>query len=74
VGAYSGPLTSNTASNSPDLRKAREGTLTLDLVDARTKELVWRGSVSDTVADPGHLKLVVDDAVKQLLAGYPPKK
>jgi hypothetical protein len=74
AGAYAGPLTSNTASNSPDLQKAREGTLTLDLLDARTNELVWRGSFSDTVADPGHLRLFVDDAVKRLLDGYPPGK
>jgi hypothetical protein len=56
-----------------DVRQYRDGTLILDLVDARTKELAWRGTVSDTVSSPEEVRRVIDAGVKKLLAEYPPK-
>ena len=55
------------------------GTLLIDLVDAKKKELVWRGVASDTLnTDPNR---TAEDREKKLravasemFAGYPPKK
>jgi hypothetical protein len=56
-----------------DVRQYREGTLVLDLVDARKKQLVWRGVATDTVTSPSQVKHVVDGAVRDLLVHYPPE-
>ena len=56
-----------------DVRQYRDGTLILDLVDARTKQLVWRGTASDTVSSTSQVKGVVEAAVHDMLAHYPPK-
>lgn len=47
-----------------------EGTLTLDLIDVRTRQLVWRGRVSGTVELKGtdrKVEKAVDRLVKQPL-------
>ena len=47
-----------------------EGTLTVDLIDAKTRQLVWRGRVSGTVELKGNDKKIdkaADKLVKQLL-------
>ncbi|HET8542715.1 MAG TPA: DUF4136 domain-containing protein [Anaeromyxobacter sp.] len=52
-----------------------DGTMLLDLVDAKTKKLVWRGTASDTFSSPtpDSVKKAVDEAVRQLMGAYPPK-
>jgi hypothetical protein len=54
-----------------------EGTVILDMVDAKKKELIWRGSVQG-VLDPGAStdKKVqnVNEAVTKILADFPPQK
>ena len=54
-----------------------EGTVILDIVDAKKKELVWRGSVTGVV-DPGastdQKVQNVDEAVSKILADFPPQK
>jgi hypothetical protein len=53
------------------------GTLVVDLVDAKTRELVWRGMASrdidagETQQDRAH---VTQEAVDKLFADFPPKK
>jgi hypothetical protein len=56
-----------------DVQVYREGTLILDLVDARTKQLVWRGTATDSVTSTSQVREVVDSAVREMLANYPPK-
>jgi hypothetical protein len=51
----------------------RDGTLIVDLIDARTKELAWRGTASDTVSDPSQVQGVVNNAVHTLMQEYPPR-
>jgi len=54
-----------------------EGTLILDLVDAKTKTLVWRGTATGTVQkdnSPEERETNIKLAVGHLLEGYPPKK
>jgi hypothetical protein len=55
------------------------GTLMIDLVDAKKKELVWRGVASDTLnTDPSRTaedrEKKLRDVAAQMFAGYPPKK
>lgn len=51
------------------------GTLTLDLVDSRTKKLVWRGwseGVLDGIDEQRVLESRLDDAVRRILSKLPP--
>jgi hypothetical protein len=53
------------------------GTLIVDLVDANRKELVWRGTASDTLdpeASPEKKEKNLQEAMAKLLANYPPAK
>jgi Domain of unknown function (DUF4136) len=53
------------------------GTLVVDLVDARDKELVWRGTATsaiDTTASAEKREAAVQEAVGKLFASYPPKR
>jgi hypothetical protein len=67
-GMYGAPAAYGT-----EVRQYRDGTLILDLVDGRTKQLVWRGTASDTVSSPSQVKDVVQAAVRDMLVHYPPK-
>lgn len=57
-----------------DVREYKEGTLLLDFVDAKTKQLVWRGTATDTIVSTGDLPKVIDGVVAELLRSYPPPK
>ncbi|MNC86612.1 hypothetical protein D3C83_22840 [compost metagenome] len=52
-----------------------EGTLVIDLVDARTNRLVWRGwataAIDGVVADQARLERRVHDAVERILDRLP---
>ena len=54
------------------VQKYQQGTLVVDLVDAKEKELVWRGwakgEVNDSIA-----KEKIDDTVGKILDKYPPE-
>jgi len=51
------------------------GTLVLDIIDARTERLVWRGwardSLEDVLGDRERLEKMVDDAVGRMLQRLP---
>ncbi|MFC0183071.1 protein of unknown function [Pseudarcicella hirudinis] len=47
------------------------GTLIIDVIDARTKELVWRGSVENPVNDPARLSKQFSKEARTILAKYP---
>ena len=49
-----------------------EGVLIVDLVDAKTRGLVWRGWTADPLPDSGDLTRVVDHAVGEVFENYPP--
>ena len=49
------------------------GTLVLDFVDAKKKELVWRGTASGVI-DPGKTAEQIDGIIAKLLDNYPPPK
>jgi hypothetical protein len=48
-----------------------EGTLIIDIVDARTNQLVWRGSVAGTVDSPANVGRQVEKAVRTIFKKYP---
>jgi hypothetical protein len=51
----------------------RDGVLTVDLVDRKTRELVWRGSIAaDIKEDPEKLHQQIDKLVEKILKNYPP--
>src|SRR5262245_44742574 len=56
-----------------DLNKVREGTLVLELYDARTKDVVWRGVASEVGVREDQMEESIRAAVKKLVEGYPPK-
>ena len=53
-----------------------EGTLLIDVIDPATMQLLWRGSgtgVVDPQASPEKREQRINDAVDQILAGFPPR-
>ncbi|MGV8961477.1 MAG: DUF4136 domain-containing protein [Stenotrophomonas sp.] len=56
-----------------DVRRYTEGTLNVDLVDARQNRLVWEGVAVGTVArmDPEQRETKIDEAVAAVFARFP---
>ena len=51
------------------------GTLVVDLFDAHTKTLLWRGSSSDTLSDKSDKNIKnLDKAVQKMFAHFPPEE
>lgn len=61
-----------------ELRYYKEGTLVIDFVDAKTKELIWRGAVKRIFEpgkiDAGKVKGRINHAVEKVLSKFPPNK
>jgi hypothetical protein len=61
-----------------DVYSYQEGTLIVDLVDAQSKQLVWRGTaqgvLSETTPSPEQMQKKIDDVVGRMFEKYPPKK
>jgi hypothetical protein len=58
-----------------DVYQYQEGTLVLDLVDAASKQLVWRGTaqgVLDSNPNPEKLQEKINNIVGRMLQNYPP--
>lgn len=63
-----GPVTYNTYIT-------KKGTLVVEIADARNKQLLWRGAVTDTISDNSDKNIkTLDKAVAKLFQGYPPKE
>lgn len=52
----------------------QEGTMILDMVDARSNNLVWRGSVADAVNNPARLGSEFAKSAKDILDKFPVEK
>ena len=55
----------------------QQGTLVVDMIDSRTKELVWRGSAQATLLEnptPEKTQQRINQAVGRMFQKYPPKK
>jgi len=67
---YAGPRMTGTYEYEYD-----EGTLLLDVIDPRTKDLLWRGSATAAVYpsdSPEKRERRIDEAVAKILAEFPP--
>lgn len=51
-----------------------EGTLVLDFIDARTSNLVWRGSVADPINNPAKFGEKFSEAARNILDKFPVSK
>ena len=50
------------------------GTLIVDLFDAKTKKLIWRGSASDTLSDNSNKNIKnLDKGVEKMFKHFPPE-
>jgi hypothetical protein len=52
-----------------------QGTLVLDIVERRSKKLVWRGTARATLLEnptPERSTARINEAVRKILAGFPP--
>jgi Domain of unknown function (DUF4136) len=50
-----------------------EGTLVLDVVDAKTKQLAWRAYCKGVIRDPSKRDKIINKAVGKALKKFPPK-
>lgn len=58
-----------------DVYRYTEGTLVIDVVDASSKQLIWRGSAQGTVNPgmaPEEIEHRIDEAVAKILERFPP--
>lgn len=72
-----GPYRLGTVSRVARTEEILTGTLAVDLVDARTKMIVWRGTASkeiDVRADPEKRERNITRATERLFKNYPPAK
>jgi hypothetical protein len=67
-GGYGGMGTSTTREITYE-----KGTLVVDMYDAKKKQLVWRGTGTDTVSDnPQKVVKLINDIVDKIFTNYPP--
>ena len=59
--------------SSQDYRLKRKGTLTVDLVDQETNQLVWRGSATQTYSKPEEGPKKAKKAIDKMFKKFPPK-
>jgi hypothetical protein len=59
------------ATTAVDVRQYRDGTLIIDLVDASSRQMIWRGTATDTFS-PGAEAKTIANAIDKTLAEYPP--
>jgi hypothetical protein len=50
-----------------------EGTLIVDAIDVKSNQLIWRGSISDAINNPGNLHTTAIKAVKLVFKKFPIK-
>lgn len=75
--AYGAPAGGSSGSATTTTTIVHSGQLILDMYDANTKQMVWRGMVSDAIdanAKPDKKQKQMDKAVEKLLKDYPPQK
>ena len=56
-----------------DVRKYNKGTVVIDIVDARTHQLVWTGTIEKTISNPNPPGKKITKSVNKLLKNFPPQ-
>jgi hypothetical protein len=67
-------LREKTYCESPEIVNYDNGTLIIDIVDAHTKQLVWRASMSDVIDNPNYSGSIFSKKVKRILKNFPTQK
>lgn len=70
-GAYRGGISTHTT-----VTEYQEGTLLIDVIDPKSKQLVWRGSGQSRLrrsSTPEQREQRIDEAVAQILESFPPR-
>jgi len=63
------------SSTSTTVRPVTTGTLIVDLVNAKTNQLMWRGAGSDTITgDPEDTERTINEVIYRMFGEFPPKK
>jgi hypothetical protein len=57
-----------------DVRSYQQANLIIDIIDAHTHQLVWRGWTSSELTRANYSSPAVDEAVKRILAEFPPAR
>jgi hypothetical protein len=70
---YRYAYTYNRLYNNTTVQEYQAGTIILDIVDAQSNELVWRGTGQTTGGEKSLTQEKVQAVVTQILAKYPPK-
>lgn len=56
------------------VERYKEGTIVVDVIDAKTRDLVWRGIAKDALTRGESRSEYIDECIRQLFKEYPPKK
>lgn len=52
----------------------RAGTLVVDMVDARTRQLVWRGSIQNAINDPARITAQLPREIERIVERFPDRR
>ncbi len=64
-------LRENLYCENPQVINYDDGTLIIDIVDANTKQLVWRASMNDLIDNPNYSGSIFSKKVKRILKHFP---
>ncbi|MGH8280335.1 MAG: DUF4136 domain-containing protein [Gammaproteobacteria bacterium] len=56
------------------VQSREQGTLMLDIIDAKTKRLIWRGWTNDWISKSNYSQQAVASDVQRILAQFPPQR
>lgn len=70
---YRYAYTYNRLYNNTTVQEYQAGTIILDIVDAKSNELVWRGTGQTSASEKSLTQEKVQEIVTQILAKYPPQ-
>ncbi len=71
---YLPDLSQRTYCESPEIVNYDDGTLIIDIVDAQTGQLVWRGTAGEIIDNPAYATEVFRKKVKRILRKFPVQK
>jgi hypothetical protein len=60
-----------------DVQQYKQGTLVLDIIDDKSKELIWRGIATGALPknpNPEDIENKINDVVEKVLENFPPKQ
>ena len=55
------------------VHRYKEGTLVIDIVDARRRELVWRGTAKGAIHGPDEVEEHIAESVRKTIERFPPE-